>query len=386
MSMTSQNPASPGDARETVLVIDDSPEILGIVNDLLKREYRLKAANGGEKGLALAAAKPTPDLILLDIMMPDLSGHEVCRRLKADRSTRDIPVIFLTGMNNEADEAEGFALGAVDYIAKPISGPILLARVKTHLAAKSAADFIRDKNVFLVGEVSKRAREMEFVQDVTILALASLAETRDNETGNHLRRTQHYVRALAEHLQRHPRFSLALTRTNIETICKSAPLHDIGKVGIPDQILLKPGKLTVEEFEVMKTHTTLGREAIENAEQQMGRSAPFLAFAKAIAGSHQEKWDGSGYPEGLSGEHIPVAARLMALADVYDALISVRAYKAAMPHEKASRIIVEGRGSHFDPDIVDAFVALQAEFEAIAARFCDSADDFPATSDPGARP
>ena len=194
------------------------------------------------------------------------------------------------------------------------------------------------------------------------------------------------MRALAEYLQRHPRFSLALTRTNIETICKSAPLHDIGKVGIPDQILLKPGKLTVEEFEVMKTHTSLGREAIEKAEQQMGRSAPFLAFAKAIAGSHQEKWDGSGYPEGLSGEHIPVAARLMALADVYDALISVRAYKAAMPHEKASRIIVEGRGSHFDPDIVDAFVALQAEFEAIAARFCDTSDDFAATPNPGARP
>jgi putative two-component system response regulator len=371
--MTLHATIKPAETPDTVLVIDDSPEILGIVNELLKPDYRLKAANGGEKGLRLAAADPKPDIILLDIMMPDLSGHEVCRRLKADRATRDIPVIFLTAMNNEADEEVGFALGAVDYIAKPISGPILRARVKTQLIMKRAADFIKDKNVFLVGEVSKRAREMEFSQDVTILALASLAETRDTETGNHLRRTQKYVRVLAEHLQRHPHFSLALTRTNIEIICKSAPLHDIGKVGIPDHVLLKPGKLTAEEFDVMKTHTTLGREAMEKAEQEMGRSAPFLAFAKEIASSHHEKWDGSGYPDGLAGESIPIAARLMAVADVYDALISARTYKLPMTHQKAGSIIIEGRGTHFDPDIVDAFLALQSEFETIAARFNDGA-------------
>jgi putative two-component system response regulator len=367
-------PSAPSNAPEipgTVLVIDDSPEILGIVNELLKRDYRLKAANSGEKGLRLAASEPKPDIILLDIMMPDLSGHEVCRRLKADRATRDIPVIFLTAMNNEVDEETGFALGAVDYIAKPISGPILRARVRTQLNAKSAADFIKDKNVFLVGEVSKRAREMEFIQDVTILALASLAETRDNETGNHLRRTQHYVRALAEHLQRHPHFSLLLTRTSVELIYKSAPLHDIGKVGIPDHVLLKPGKLTPEEFETMKTHTSLGKDAIEQAERQMGRSAPFLAFAKEIALSHQEKWDGSGYPQGIAGERIPIPARLMAVADVYDALISRRAYKAPMTHGEATAIIVAGRGTHFDPDVVDAFLVLQHEFVAIAARFAD---------------
>jgi putative two-component system response regulator len=223
----------------------------------------------------------------------------------------------------------------------------------------------------LVGEVAKRAKELEFIQDVTILALASLAETRDNETGNHLRRTQHYVRALAEHLQRHPHFSLLLTRTNIELIVKSAPLHDIGKVGIPDHILLKPGRLTPEEFEVMKSHTTLGKEAIEHAEQQMGRSAPFLTLAKQIAGSHQEKWDGSGYPEGLAGEQIPVAARLMAVADVYDALVSRRVYKPPMMHETACGIIAQGRGSHFDPEIVDAFLALHLEFSRIAERFSD---------------
>jgi putative two-component system response regulator len=375
-----------GDRRDTVLVIDDSPEIIAIINALLKNDYRIKAANGGEKGLLLANSEPRPDLILLDIMMPDVNGHEVCSRLKADRATRDIPVIFLTAMNNEADEEAGFALGAVDYIAKPISGAILRARVKTHLSMKLASDFIKDKNIFLVGEVGKRAKELEFIQDVTILALASLAETRDNETGNHLRRTQHYVRALAERLQRHPHFSLLLTRTNIELIYKSAPLHDIGKVGIPDNILLKPGRLTAAEFEVMKTHASLGREAIEHAEQQMGRSAPFLGFAKEIAGSHQEKWDGSGYPEGLAGTRIPIAARLMAVADVYDALISLRAYKPPMSHAEATRIIVEGRGSHFDPDVVDAFLAIADEFREIAARFHEPSGEGIPTHIPGELP
>jgi putative two-component system response regulator len=357
--------------QETVLVIDDSPEVLAIINALLKDDYRLKAANGGEKGLRLAAAEPHPDLILLDVMMPDINGHEVCRRLKADPATRDIPVIFLTAMNNEADEQAGFELGAVDYVTKPVSGPVLRARVKTQLTMKAAADYIRDKNQFLVAEVSKRAREVDFVQDVTILALASLAETRDNETGNHIRRTQHYVRALAEHLQRQPHFSLTLTRTNIELIFKSAPLHDIGKVGIPDKILLKPDRLTGEEFGVMKTHAELGRKAIEHAERELGRSAPFLAFAKDIAQCHHEKWDGSGYPDGLKETQIPIPARLMAVADVYDALISHRVYKPPMTHEQAAAIIIEGRGTHFDPEIVDAFVALQGEFANIADRFTD---------------
>jgi putative two-component system response regulator len=359
------------DKRETVLIIDDSPEVLSLINALLRNTYQLKAANGGEKGLRLAAAEPRPDLILLDIMMPELDGHEVCRRLKANPLTRDIPVIFLTAMNNESDEQVGFELGAVDYIAKPISGPILRARVKTQLVMKLSADFIKDKNQFLVSEVAKRAREVEFVQDVTILALASLAETRDNETGNHIRRTQQYVRVLAQHLQRHPHFALQLTRTNIELIEKSAPLHDIGKVGIPDKILLKPGRLSEEEFEVMKSHAALGREALEQAERQMGRSAPFLGFAKDIAQHHHEKWDGTGYPTGLAGAEIPVAARLMAVADVYDALISERVYKPGMPHAKACEIILAGRGTHFDPEVVDAFATLRDEFAAIAKRFQD---------------
>ena len=207
------------------------------------------------------------------------------------------------------------------------------------------------------------------------LAMATLAETRDLDTGNHIRRTQHYVKALAEKLRTHPRFASVLTDNYIQMLFKSAPLHDIGKVGIPDRILLKPGRLTPEEFEIMKTHTTLGPDAIEHAEIQLGMPVEFLSTAKEIALSHQEKWDGSGYPQGLAGEAIPLSARLMAVADVYDALISRRVYKNSVPHEQAVAIIQEGRGVHFDPDITDAFVELQESFRAIAARFADSDDD-----------
>ncbi|WP_189690658.1 HD-GYP domain-containing protein, partial [Pseudorhodoferax aquiterrae] len=209
------------------------------------------------------------------------------------------------------------------------------------------------------------------IQDVTIMAMASLAETRDNETGAHIRRTQLYVRRLAEQLKDHPRFSGQLSERTIELLYKSAPLHDIGKVGIPDEILLKPGKLTAEEFEIMKTHTTLGHTAIAEAEQRLGMKVDFLSLAKEIALSHQEKWDGSGYPQALAGEAIPLSARLMALADVYDALISKRVYKPAFPHEEAVRIVVEGRGKHFDPDVVDAFLAVAEDFRQIAVTHRD---------------
>ncbi|MDD3484389.1 two-component system response regulator, partial [Azovibrio restrictus] len=318
--------------RPTILVVDDTPDNLALMSGLLKDCYKVKVANHGEKALKIAASDNPPDLILLDIMMPDLDGYQVCERLKGDPATRDIPVIFLTARTEVEDEQHGLALGAVDYITKPISPPIVLARVATHLQLKASADFLRDKAAFLEQEVAKRTRELQAIQDVTILAMASLAETRDNETGNHIRRTQHYVRALATHLQHHPRFAATLSGAYIDTLFKSAPLHDIGKVGIPDRILLKPGRFTPDEFEIMKTHTTLGRDAIAHAEKQLGMEVDFLACAKEIALSHQEKWDGSGYPQGLAGEDIPLSARLMALADVYDALISRRVYKPAMPH------------------------------------------------------
>lgn len=361
--------------KPTILVVDDTPDNLILMSSLLKGDYKVKIANGGEKALRIAASDAPPDLILLDIMMPDMDGYEVCQHLKHEPNTMNIPVIFLTAKNEMEDEKKGLELGAVDYITKPISPPIVLARVKNHLALKAMDEFLRDQNEFLELEVAKRTKEVIAIQDVTILAMASLAETRDSDTGNHIRRTQFYVKALAEKLRDHPRFAWFLNEVNINMLFKSAPLHDIGKVGIPDRILLKPGRFEPGEFEIMKTHTTLGRDAIVHAENALGISVDFLVFAKTIAFSHQEKWNGSGYPLGLSGDDIPIAARLMAIADVYDALISRRVYKEGMPHEKAVQIMIEGRGSHFDPDMLDAFLDIQEEFRGIAQRFNDSDAD-----------
>ena len=361
--------------KATVLVVDDTPDNLSLMSALLKDLYKVKVANGGEKALKIAQSENPPDLVLLDIMMPEMDGYEVLQHLKRDPRTRDIPVIFLTAKSEVEDEKRGLEMGAVDYITKPISPPIVMARVATQLNLKASADFLRSKADFLEMEVGKRTREVMAIQDVTILAMASLAETRDSDTGNHIRRTQFYVKALAEKLKTHPRFSHFLTDQTINMLFKSAPLHDIGKVGIPDRILLKPGRFEPHEFDIMKTHTTLGRDAIEHAEISLGTEVEFLKMAKEIALSHQEKWDGSGYPQGLAGDSIPISARLMAVADVYDALISRRVYKLGMSHEKAVAIIVEGRGTHFDPDMVDAFSQLQDEFRAIAAKYADSDRD-----------
>jgi putative two-component system response regulator len=361
--------------KATLLVVDDTPDNLALMSGLLKRDYRVKVANCGEKALKIATSGSPPDLILLDIMMPGMDGYEVCRQLKRDPKTMHIPVIFLTAKAEVADEQLGLELGAIDYVTKPISPSILMARVRNHLALKTMGTFLRDQNGFLEAEVAKRTREVTAIQDVTILAMASLAETRDSETGNHIRRTQCYVKALACELQSHARFAWCLTDADIHVLYKSAPLHDIGKVGIPDCILLKPGRFEPHEFEIMKTHTTLGHDAIAHAEKALGTDVGFLTVAKTIALSHQEKWDGSGYPHGLAGDDIPVSARLMAVADVYDALISRRVYKEGMPHEGAVQILVEGRGKHFDPEMIDVFVEIQEAFRGIAAEFADGDSD-----------
>jgi len=361
--------------KPTILVVDDTPDNLTLMAGLLKPIYSVKLAISGEKALQIAAAAEKPDLIILDIIMPGMSGFQVCERLKSDDSTHDIPVIFLTAMTSTEDERKGLELGAVDFITKPVNPPIVLARVSTHLQVKAASDFLRDKNEYLDAEVQRRGRELSAIQDVTILAMASLAETRDNDTGNHIRRTQHYLKLLANKLKSHPRFSRTLDDRTIDMLFKSAPLHDIGKVGIPDRILLKPGRFEPHEFEIMKTHCKLGRDAIQHAEDQLGLEVEFLKYAKEIAYFHQEKWDGTGYPEALQGDAIPVSARLMAIADVYDALISRRVYKEGMPHEKAVAIIAEGKGTHFDPDMVDAFLELAEDFRRVATEFADSDKD-----------
>jgi putative two-component system response regulator len=358
-----------------ILIAEDDPQSAELFDAYLAgTDYEIQTAGDGEETLR-KVKEWQPDLILLDIMMPDHSGYDVCRELKADAATRDIPIVFLTAMSTVEDERKGLELGAVDYITKPISPPIVLVRVATHLAIKAAADFLRDKNDYLEAEVARRTAEISAIQDVTILAMASLAETRDTDTGNHIRRTQFYVRALAERLKEHPRFRHFLEPATVEMLFKSAPLHDIGKVGIPDRILLKPGRLDEDEYEVMKTHTTLGRDAIRSAEERLGTSVEFLRLAKEIAYGHQEKWDGTGYPQGLGGDDIPISARLMAVADVYDALVSRRIYKDGMTHEEALALLVAGRGTHFDPDVVDAFVEIESEVRGIAALFRDTDAD-----------
>jgi putative two-component system response regulator len=367
--------------KPTVLVVDDTPDNLSLMSGLLKDLYKVKVANSGEKAIKIVHSDSPPDLILLDIMMPGLSGYDVCKILKDDHKTRDIPIIFLTAMTATDDEKKGLELGAVDFITKPVNPPIVMARVATQLQVKAAADFLKDQNVYLETEVAKRTKELAAIQDVTILAMASLAETRDNDTGNHIRRTQYYMELLANYLKNHDRFRGFLSDHTITMLFKSAPLHDIGKVGIPDRILLKPGRFEPHEFEIMKTHCKLGRDAIQHAEDQLGLEVEFLKYAKEIAYSHQEKWDGTGYPEALAGDFIPISARLMAVADVYDALISRRVYKSGMPHEKAVGIIADGKGTHFDPDIVDAFLALQEQFQEVAKRYADSDEDLHAKAE-----
>lgn len=359
-------------ARPFVLIVDDIADDILVLEEILKDEYEVRSVTGGEDALAIARGDNPPDLILLDILMPVMDGYETCRRLKQDAETGSIPIIFLTAKTGPVNERLGFDLGAEDYISKPPSPPIVSARIKTHLRLKNTRDFLQDKNEYLEREVSRRTQEIALIQDVTMIALGSLAETRDNETGNHIRRTQNYIRVLATKLVEHPRYKDQLSRETIDRLYKSAPLHDIGKVGIPDYILKKPEKLNREEFEIMKTHTTIGHDAILAAERSLGSHTSFLSLARDMAWAHHEKWDGSGYPRGLKEDAIPLAGRLMAIPDVYDALISKRAYKDAYSHEDSVELIRQGIGTHFDPYIALAFLEISDRFRDISIAFSDT--------------
>ena len=377
--VTTEKTSTSNKDKPTILIVDDTPDNIMLLSRLLKDRYNTKVANNGSLALQIAQSTPGLDLILLDVMMPGLDGYETCRQLKANPVTADIPVIFLTAKNQVEDEAMGLSLGAVDYIAKPISPPILFARVATQLTLAGARRQLQAHNENLEKLVQDRTAQLALMQEAIIMAMGTLAETRDNAAvtkgDHHIRRTQHYVRALARHLQHHPRFAADLTDENIELLYRSVPLHDIGKVGIPDRILLKPGVLDREEFEVMKLHAVYGRDTIMLVEKHIGGTNGFLMFAREIAHSHQEKWDGSGYPDRLAGEQIPLSARLMAVADVYDALISRRVYKPAFTHQQALDVMRKGRGTHFDPDVLDAFFEIEGQFAAIAEEFRDADPD-----------
>ena len=355
--------SSKPESEDKILLVDDNTTNLQLLHETLDGlGYKLLIAKNGQTALTIAH-KAGPSLILLDIMMPEMDGYEVCRRLKTDENTANIPVIFITALADDEDEAKGLGLGAVDYITKPINPELVRARVHNHLELKRHQDQLEKL-------VVERTRRLALTQAVTIESLATLAEYRDPETGGHIKRTQNYVKALAVHLKEHQRFQAELNDDIIELLYMSAPLHDLGKVGVRDNVLLKPGRLTDEEFEEMKKHTVYGEEALRITEQKLGEDS-FLKYAKEIAYTHQEKWDGSGYPNGLQGDKIPLSGRLMALADVYDALISKRVYKPPFSHEKAVEIIIDGKGKHFDPDLVDAFLELEDTFRNIALTFAD---------------
>lgn len=349
-----------------ILVVDDTETNIDILMDALGDDYDIRVAMDGESALE-NVAEDKPDLILLDIIMPGMDGYEVCRRLKDDPDTHDIPVIFLTAMTDEQNEAKGLALGAVDYVTKPFSSELVKARVSNQLELKKHQDHLQEL-------VDLRTKELALTQEVTIYSLASLAETRDPETGSHILRTQRYVKALAHQLQNTPEFKKILNDEVIDLLYNSAPLHDIGKVGVADSILLKPGKLSLEECAEMKNHTIYGRNALKVAEEKLGDNS-FMQYARQIAYTHHEKWDGSGYPNGLKGEEIPVSGRLMAIADVYDALTSKRVYKPPFSHAKAISIITKESGTHFDPVMVEHLLIIKDQFLQIAFALADSEEE-----------
>src|SRR3954454_3978523 len=334
----------------TILVVDDTPSNISVLMEILRGDYRILAATSGAQALKLARADPPPDLILLDVMMPEMSGHEVCQRLKAESSTRKIPVIFVTAMNQVEDEMQGFALGAVDYITKPVSPPIVTARVKTHLA-------LYDQNRELDRLVRERTAELRHTRLEIIKRLGRAGEFRDNETGMHVIRVAHFCRLLGE--------AVRMNEEDLDLLFNAAPMHDIGKIGIRDHILLKPGKLDDDEMKVMRQHVPFGGEIIgEHADS-------LLSMARLIALTHHEKWDGTGYDRGLKGEEIPLVGRITSIADVFDALTSVRPYKKAWPVQDAVTLIQREAVTTFDPELVKIFLAILPRILEVREQYSD---------------
>lgn len=320
--------------QQTILVVDDTPENIDILKGILGSDYKIKVAINGRKALTIAASSH-PDLILLDIMMPEMDGYEVCEQLKANQETRNIPIIFVTAKSQEADEAKGLRLGAVDYITKPINPVLVHARIKTHLA-------LANQNKVLEKKVKERTAQLEGSRLEIIRRLGRAAEYKDNETGLHVIRMSYYSSHIA--------LESGMSVDDTTLLLHAAPMHDLGKIGIPDNILLKPGKLNEDEWDIMRKHPQFGADIIGE------HSSKLLQLARTVALAHHEKWNGKGYPNGLSGEEIPLPARIVAIADVFDALTSERPYKKAWPVEKALGVIQEESGAHFEPILVEAFM------------------------------
>ncbi|WP_375748646.1 HD-GYP domain-containing protein [Vibrio sp. HN007] len=339
------------DKKSTILVVDDTPENIDVLSGILKDQYRVKAALNGKIALKIAKTTPKPDLILLDVMMPEMDGYEVCERLKSDPETSKIPIVFVTAKSEISDEERGFALGASDYITKPVSPPLVLARVKSQLS-------LYDQSRHLEQLVQVRTAELNETRIEIIRRLGRAAEYKDNETGMHVIRMSKYTKLLAE--------KMSDDKAWIDLLYNAAPMHDIGKIGVPDKVLLKPGKLDDEEWEIMRRHCEYGAEIIGD------HPSPLLNLAKEVAQYHHEKWNGTGYPNGISGLDIPISARIVAIADVFDALTSERPYKKGWPVEKAVQLLKDEAGEHFDPELVPLFIECLPEVLKIKDEYIDS--------------
>ncbi|MDR0390127.1 MAG: response regulator [Spirochaetaceae bacterium] len=356
--------------RQVIFLVDDNMANLTAGKTMLREYYDIFSMPSGAKLFELLK-KITPDLILLDIEMPEMNGYEALEKLKADKNTRDIPVIFLTARNDPGSELQGLNLGAIDYISKPFSPPLLLKRIENHLLIRQQQTALQDYNDNLQQMVQTRTRQVVALQNSVLSAVTEMVEFRDDVTGGHIERTQSYLKLLVDKLLAEKIYWEEVSAWNLEFLIPSAQLHDVGKIAISDAILNKPGKLTAEEFGIMKTHAAIGESAIEGI-MKTNADNDFLHHAKLFAGTHHEKWDGSGYPRGLRNSIIPLQGRLMAIADVYDALIAVRPYKQPLSTQEAERIIIEGRETHFDPVLVDLFRELAPQF-ALVAEHCNAA-------------
>ena len=352
--------------RKTIFCVDDAVTNLTIAKNTLAEYYNVFTMNSGARLLKILE-KNIPDLILLDVEMPEMNGYDVIKIIKSNKETEHIPIIFLTAKSDSESELKGLSLGAIDYIIKPFSPPLLLKRIEVHLLVESQKKELIHYNDNLLKMVDAKTKTVVELQNAVLKTMAELVECRDDITGEHIERTQSYLAILVRALMKYGLYKEEISSWNLELVLQSAQLHDVGKIVIRDGILQKPGRLTAEEFEQVKEHTTFGEKVIEKIKQSTTEKA-FLEYARIFAATHHEKWDGSGYPKGLRGEGIPLLGRLMAIADVYDAIISARPYKKALTHKEAVAVIVAGKGTQFDPALTDLFLGVADEFEAVAAR------------------
>lgn len=350
--------------KRTIFLVDDDKTNLNVGRNVLAETYNVFTLNSGSRLLKMLE-KLIPDLILLDVNMPEMDGYETIQHLKANAATANIPVIFLTSLSEEALELKGLTLGAIDYITKPFSPLLLLKRIEVHLLVESQKRELINYTNNLEQMVTEKTKAVVELKNAVLEILAELLEDRDEITGGHIDRTTQYIKELLRAMKKSDIYTKELSNYDEALIVQSSQLHDVGKISIKDSILFKPEKLTNEEFEVIKAHTVFGEKIINRIKAKTSDSE-FLEYARIFTVTHHEKWDGSGYPHGLEGEDIPLLGRLMAIADVYDALVSERPYKSAFPHSKAVDIIQEGKGTHFDPVLVDLMTEVSAEFAKIA--------------------